>query len=121
MIREIKVVWIRPRGWRESLRVRLLESITVAGRVIPIGFITDGNSTPFGLRWLFKPFGKMFAPAIVHDYMLQRGFPRRECDAAYLEAGKDDGVSFSQIYPMYAGVSLYTRWLEIKSKITGVK
>lgn len=38
--------------------------------MVPTGFITDGASIPFFLRWAFSATGKYFGAAIVHDWCI---------------------------------------------------
>lgn len=36
---------------------------------IPKGFLTDGSSSPWYLRWLFPRIGDFLLAAVVHDYL----------------------------------------------------
>jgi hypothetical protein len=68
----IHVVHIPPVKWHQRAKWKLLQSyISWNGSVVvPDGFITDGASIPWFLRWRFSPTGKYFGAAIVHDYIL---------------------------------------------------
>jgi hypothetical protein len=50
MIDEIRVNWIRPDRWCDLPLFETLEHIEVNGYAVPVGFITDGGSIPFGFR-----------------------------------------------------------------------
>jgi hypothetical protein len=57
--------------WRRAKWYLLREYTSDTGNVVvPAGFITDGASIPWFLRWRFSPTGKYFGAAIVHDYIL---------------------------------------------------
>lgn len=119
VIREISVTWIRPRHWEKPIEYRLNESIRLGGHIVPAGFVTDGNSTPPPLRWLFRPYGKMFPAAIVHDWLTRtEKVSRREADRIYLDIGKVEGVSGWTRYPMFYAVRIYSGAIYLKSKIT---
>lgn len=48
---------------------------------IPVGFITDGASTPRLLKGLYPGYYKYFPAAAVHDYLYGEGKrSRKECD-----------------------------------------
>lgn len=114
MIREIRVTWIRPDKWGDVIRVRLDQDLKIGGHTVPRGFVTDGNSVPFGFRWVFRPYGRMFVPAVVHDYLLRfSAIPREDVDRVYLELGKLEGVPTWTRYPMYYAVAAYTKFKKI--------
>lgn len=47
---------------------------------VPVGFVTDFASIPWGFRNLFSPMGRWSRPAIVHDFLY------RTCGSGVLEA-----------------------------------
>lgn len=112
MIEELSVTWLRPKEWDRPIELRLDQDLTIDGLTVPRGFVTDGNSVPFGLRWLFRPYGRMFVPAIFHDFLVRTGsIARTDADALYLVLGKREGVPAWTRYPMFAAVATYTRVL----------
>tara|TARA_R110000744_G_scaffold132061_1_gene240268 strand:+ start:41 stop:415 length:375 start_codon:yes stop_codon:yes gene_type:complete len=49
-----------------DIQVSLSDDTSV---VIPKGFMTDGSSTPWWLKWMFPPIGRQILASIVHDYL----------------------------------------------------
>lgn len=75
--------------------------------VVPEGFVTDFASVPrLPVAYVF--FGDtVHAPAVVHDYLYsQLCFERVDCDAVFLEAMEDVGVSWWKRNLMWLGVRL---------------
>jgi len=68
----VVVKFIPADKWYKRAKWELKEEYMSAnGRTkVPAGFVTDGASIPFFLRWLFSPTGRYFGAAIVHDYIL---------------------------------------------------
>ena len=68
----IHVEFIPPKSWHDRAKWKLLRSYTSANGevVVPEGFITDGASILWILRWRFSPTGEYFGAAIVHDYII---------------------------------------------------
>lgn len=57
--------------WQRSTWVLLRAYVSGNGHVVvPTGFVTDGASIPWFMRWRFSPTGKGFGAAIVHDYCI---------------------------------------------------
>lgn len=54
-------------------RMQLTESLVHEYGVVPSGFVTDGFTLPWFVRWFHHPFGQGVEAAIVHDYELKRG------------------------------------------------
>lgn len=91
--------------------------------VIKAGFITDGASTPFGVRNLFPKHGTYSACAVVHDALyhykgvLPEGwfegepmiYSQKRCDQIFKEAMKVLGVSWWRRGTMYNMLRLFGR------------
>jgi hypothetical protein len=78
---------------------------------VPAGFITDFASVPPALYWLFPPWGKYGAAAIVHDFIYQSKILDREmADLIFKEAMCVLGVPAWKRNLMWAGVRLFG-WL----------
>ena len=69
---EIHVRFIPPTKWWRRAKWELLNTYTSYNKniTVPAGFITDGASIPWFLRWRFSPTGRYFGAAIVHDFVL---------------------------------------------------
>jgi len=71
MLSEIHVKFIAPKKWWNQAKWELLKEYkTSSGNSIPVGFISDGASIPYGCRNVFSPTGRYFGAAIVHDYYI---------------------------------------------------
>ena len=53
-------------------RFKLLNEIFIAGKVVPVGFISDGASLPTVVRVFFDPMGIWAEAAFLHDYLLTK-------------------------------------------------
>jgi len=74
---------IDSRHWRNLVEV----SWEARGEIgiVPIGFITDGASTPRILWPLFPPMDKYAIAALVHDYLYKtHPHVRKTCDKIFL-------------------------------------
>jgi len=72
-----------PKEW-ESLEKVEWDACGLEGSV-PVGFITDGASTPRVLWALFPPLDKYSMAALVHDYLYRNNvFTRKWCDKVFL-------------------------------------
>lgn len=69
---EIVVSFIPPKRWFDRAKWRLVEDYTSHNDQIkvPAGFVSDGATIVWALRWLFSPTGRYFGAAIVHDYLI---------------------------------------------------
>jgi hypothetical protein len=88
---------------------------------VPLGFLTDGASTPFGI--LIEPWGGHYAgAALVHDYLyvcINAGKPhittrgktlgecRKKADAIFLEIAKRAGVRPLVRFSMWLAVRAF--------------
>jgi hypothetical protein len=74
---------------------------------VPEGFRTDLASVP---RWAYYGlFGNVaHKAAVVHDFLIEEGYKREDCDAEFMAAMKASGVPAWRRWPMYAAVRLYS-------------
>ena len=72
MNNEIIVAFIPPRKWYHRAKWRLIEDYHSHNDnvIVPAGFISDGATIWWALRWLFSPTGRYFGAAIIHDYII---------------------------------------------------
>lgn len=91
----IYVRFIPPDKWWHRAKWELLQSYTSDNNNVtaPVGFITDGASIPWFLRWRFSPTGKYFGAAIVHDYILITEEDWKRANKEFAEELKAVGVS----------------------------
>ena len=69
---EIVVSFIPPRKWYHRAKWRLEKDyLSHNSKVrVPTGFVSDGATIWWALRWLFSPTGRYFGAAIIHDYVI---------------------------------------------------
>jgi hypothetical protein len=80
---------------------------------VPVGFETDFASIPWGLWNLFPPLGLWARPAIIHDFLYDRGgvlpsktYSRKEADMIFREAMSVVGVPAWRREVMFMAVRL---------------
>ena len=66
----IKVTIVIPSRWYKKPFYILDEALNMAGVTVPVGFKTDGATTPRILWSIFPPVGVYFKATVVHDYLL---------------------------------------------------
>jgi len=74
---------------------------------IPAGYVTDGASLPWFARWLWSPWGRAGAAAILHDWILENtgdDWPKWLCDWLFLGALKAQGLPDLTAVCMYLAV-----------------
>jgi len=76
---------------------------------VPMGFVTDGASTPRSLWGICPPMGGRTAEAaVLHDWFYSKSCPftvtRKFADEMFLLAMKDNGVAWARRYAVYSGV-----------------
>ncbi len=64
------------------------------GITVPYGFVSDGISVPFGLRWIVAPTGVGFNASLVHDYLLSQEYSWQDAAERFEEQLVLDGVSY---------------------------
>lgn len=116
---QVEEVFGRQRGGRPC--VRLLSPLEYrvghadSGEVIivPAGFETDYASIPWGLWNLFPPHGQYARPAMIHDFLYDRGgqipgrcYTRKQADGIFREAMEVVGVVAWRREVMYRAVRL---------------
>lgn len=80
-------------------------------------FNTDLTSVPWWIQWRLERHGVYDMAAVVHDYLLQHRseFPelsRKQIDRIFREACLDLGVPEYECKLLYAGVRMYSWWVE---------
>jgi hypothetical protein len=83
--------------------------------VVPDGFETDLISSP---RWLWSfipPADKGKEAAVLHDYLLSQGIPRKICDRHFYAALEWLGQKTVKKWCMYYGVRLYSLFVKAKT------
>lgn len=99
---------------------KLLESITIRGHMIPLGFRTDFASVPRILWSAFPPFGKYCHAAVLHDYLYctraHHSLTRKQVDQLFYDVMVASGVPVWKAKLMWSGVRLggWTYWNSYK-------
>ncbi len=57
----------------ELNKFRLDKALVTDEITVPVGFLSDGISSPWWARWYVSRVGRSFAAAFVHDYCLEQG------------------------------------------------
>ena len=113
--------------WLKSVtgkrRYELLKDFRVqfedgTGYIVPGGFETDLISSPRMMWWFIPPGDYGREAAVVHDYLLESGKPRKEADKVFLRILKLMGIKKHVMYFMYYGVRFYSRFLRVKKKLS---
>ena len=87
--------------------------------IVPKGFITDFASIPRGLRWLLPKRGRYAYAAVLHDYVLQQGWPREYCALLFRLAMLDLNTRWWRRTLCFAGVRLLDNYLAFKAWLKG--
>lgn len=88
-------------------RMQLQQDLIHEYGVVPAGFITDGFTLPWFVRWFHHPFGQGVEAAIVHDYELKRG--NKNAHRWFKSLLPRYGVSKVKAGVMYGVVFVYQR------------
>ncbi len=121
---EIVVSFIPPKHWWERAKWRLVEEYhSRNGNVrVPVGFVSDGASICWALRWLFSPTGRYFGAAIIHDYCIDVENDWRKANREFEAEMVNLGVSAWIRWTMVKAVELWAagrgRYREIRSNIS---
>lgn len=94
--------------------------------VVPAGFLTDGATIPWFLRWIVSPWGDHGQAAAVHDYLVEYAslyqnnervtIDRKTTDSIFNTAMRASGVSTFKRRLMYCAVRLWSIFGSGKSK-----
>ncbi len=81
--------------------------------VVPVGYITDINSTP-RVIYAYRKYGnRAHRACVLHDYLITSGIvTREEADIIFLEAMASIGIKDKIAGPMFRAVSAETRNVE---------
>lgn len=90
-----------------TVRYKLLRPVNILGFTIPTSFVSDGATVPRLFWIIFPPVGRYFLAAVLHDYLLSKGYPWMKANKLFLEALKIQGVSLWVCYLMYIAVVTY--------------
>jgi hypothetical protein len=74
--------------------------------VVPAGFVTDGNSAPWWIRWLFPRYDRSLPACIVHDYCYGGTMGRKTADRLLFTNMKRLGFPVWKAGLMYLGVRI---------------
>lgn len=108
----------KPREWETT------EELKTPWCTIPKGFIFDGCSVPFGLRWLFPHGGAKFPAGCIHDYLYRTGmYTRYDADTIFQTALDDNNVDVLQRWILYKAVRYFGKsaWDEWRIKDKKIK
>ncbi len=107
---EIVVSFIPPKRWWNRAKWRLVKEYTSHNhRVkVPIGFVSDGATIVWNLRWLFSPTGRYFGAAIIHDYIVEVEGDWRKANREFEEEMIALGVSTWMRITMVKAVELWS-------------
>jgi len=80
----------------------LIESFSIDGIDVPVGFKTDGASVPRIFWAFFNPVGELFEAAIIHDYQYRfKVGTKKEADKRFYKIAKMYGAKRA-IFAYYA-------------------
>ena len=87
----------------------LLEDYHEDGIEIAKGFVWDGASVPWWLRWLIRPTDKTKEASMVHDllYAEGNGVLRKEADGVFKIKLLEDSVKPVKAWAMWIGVRAF--------------
>lgn len=74
--------------------------------VVPVGFVTDGNSAPWWIRWLFPRYDRSLPACIVHDYCYEGVMGKVAADKLLRKNMKRLGFPHWKATLMYLGVRI---------------
>ena len=113
---EIQVKFIPPVRWWNRAKWELLTDYTShnGNVVVPSGFVTDGATIAWFLRWLFSPTGRYFGAAIIHDYIIVKHDDWESANTEFEEEMHHLGVETWMKTVMVAAVKAWDWW---KSKL----
>lgn len=84
------------------------EALTYKGLNVPVGFKTDGVSSPAAVRFYVSRIGPALIPAIFHDYHYEMAFYNKEwADLLFYRMLLDFKVNKFKAKLMYLGVKWF--------------
>jgi len=107
---EVKVSILLPKNSKGKPRYRLLEELTLFGHTVPAGFVSDGATVPRVFWSLLPPVHEYFPSAVLHDWLLYTGYPRKEADQIFRNTMIWIGVNPWRARIMYAAVRLFAKF-----------
>jgi len=117
---EIVVSFIPPKRWFDRAKWRLVEDLESHNDTVtvPAGFISDGATIVWCLRWLFSPTGRYFGAAIIHDYILVEEGDWRKANFEFEIEMVALGVPYWMRKTMVLGVVV---WSGLKGRINEIR
>ena len=113
-MKEIDVTIILPANSRDWPLYVLLNDLEFFGYVVPKGFVSDGATVP-RIAWaLLPPVHEYFPSAVLHDWMIEQGFPRKLSDQVFRDSMIELGVNKYRARIMYAAVRSYATIFRLK-------
>jgi hypothetical protein len=106
-MKEINVTIILPRSSTTWPQYRLLEDMEFFGYTVPKGFITDGATVPRAAWALLPPVHEYFPSAVLHDWLIEMDYPRKQADQVFRDSMIELGVNKYRARIMYAAVRAY--------------
>jgi len=100
-------------------RATLLKSITLAGVIVPAGYVTDGISSPRIFWSIFHPFSKYVPAAIIHDYCIGK-FGYNVARDKFKRALKESGANSVTLRALYYSVRLKDWAFRLKEKFVNL-
>ncbi len=101
------LVEIVPQKGNKNTKFILKEDVVIFSHLIRKGFVTDGASVP-RIVWAFiSPVGEIFYPAVLHDYLIARGYTWVHAAKVFNGAMKDYEVGTLKRLASYYAVRLW--------------
>lgn len=111
---EIDVTIILPTSSRDWPLYVLLNDMEFFGYTVPAGFVTDGATVP-RIAWaMLPPVHEYFPSAVLHDWMIETGYPRKLSDRVFRDSMISLGVNKYRARLMYAAVRSYAKVFRLK-------
>lgn len=116
---EVVVSFIPPNHWWNRANWKIHEEyISHNSNVrVPVGFISDGATIQWFLRWLFSPTGSYFPAAIIHDYIIVEENDWRRANREFRREMEALGVSW---FTRAVLVSAVNAWAALKGWINEI-
>lgn len=89
-------------------KFKLLEPLKYKQGIVNQGFVTDGFTLPWFVRWFHNPFGKGLKAAIVHDYELAKN-RNPNAHIIFRDLLIECGVNKAKAQVMYLAVTVYQK------------
>jgi hypothetical protein len=98
---------IKPKSIFCRTRYELLSNEKILTHTVNKGFVSDGGTVPRLFWWLIPPVSVYFTDAVLHDYLIKRGFNRKYCDEQFRLSMIESGVGTKTTNFIYGFTALY--------------